>query len=240
MKTAILGIIYNEHPYIQEWIEYHLQLGFDDIFLIEDYNSDSHAYLLQNYTEHVHLLNVDSFNPLCKHIFSVKCEHCFNKVINSLKGQYDWVLKLDVDEFLEFDEDISLESFLSEFTDVENVAIYCKTYGSNHHYHKPDCTVQEAYKNENNVAHVFLSDHEYKTFTNLNYEHPTITLFNKQIKLHNHKSTVNTLKQCVNCNRTLTYDKAHINHYYTKSLEEYQSRKRRKSSMKIFNLINKH
>jgi len=43
MRTAIVAIVKNEHRFIKEWVDYHLALGFDDIYIYEDYRSDSHA-----------------------------------------------------------------------------------------------------------------------------------------------------------------------------------------------------
>jgi hypothetical protein len=35
-------MIKNEHQYLKEWIDYHLNLGIDAIYLAEDITSDSH------------------------------------------------------------------------------------------------------------------------------------------------------------------------------------------------------
>jgi len=39
----ICSIIKNEHQYLEEWIDYHLNLGFDGIYLVEDVTSKSHS-----------------------------------------------------------------------------------------------------------------------------------------------------------------------------------------------------
>ena len=36
MKTAICTCIKNEQSYLKEWIDYHINLGFDHIYLYEE------------------------------------------------------------------------------------------------------------------------------------------------------------------------------------------------------------
>ena len=45
IKTYICTIIKDEFEYLKEWCEYHLNLGFDKIFLFEDFESKSHKEL---------------------------------------------------------------------------------------------------------------------------------------------------------------------------------------------------
>lgn len=36
MKTALIAIAKNEDLYVQEWIDYHFKLGFDDIIVYQN------------------------------------------------------------------------------------------------------------------------------------------------------------------------------------------------------------
>lgn len=49
MKTAICAIIKDEHLYLKEWIDYHLSIGFDSIYLFEDKDSKSHEDIVEGY-----------------------------------------------------------------------------------------------------------------------------------------------------------------------------------------------
>jgi len=42
MKIATFTMIKNEQLYLKEWIEHNLMLGFDEIWLAEDYGRKSH------------------------------------------------------------------------------------------------------------------------------------------------------------------------------------------------------
>ena len=57
MKNCILTVIKNEHEYLDEWIQYHLNLGIDYIFIFEDIDSDSHKKITDKYDK-VFLKNI--------------------------------------------------------------------------------------------------------------------------------------------------------------------------------------
>lgn len=40
MKSAICSIARNENEYLDEWVTYHLNLGFDHIFIYDNNNPD--------------------------------------------------------------------------------------------------------------------------------------------------------------------------------------------------------
>jgi hypothetical protein len=49
MKTKIITLVKDEQEYLEEWINYHLQLGFDKIEIYEDFGSTSHFGITQKY-----------------------------------------------------------------------------------------------------------------------------------------------------------------------------------------------
>ena len=42
MDVCILTIIKNEQEYIEDFVKYHLNIGIDHIYFLEDYGSESH------------------------------------------------------------------------------------------------------------------------------------------------------------------------------------------------------
>ena len=60
MNYAICVIIKDEHPYLAEWIEYNLKLGFNHIYIFEDYGSKSHKEITDKYDK-VTLSNLKDF-----------------------------------------------------------------------------------------------------------------------------------------------------------------------------------
>ena len=46
---CILTVIKDEQEYLEEWIKYHLNLGINHIFILEDSNSTSHRYITDKF-----------------------------------------------------------------------------------------------------------------------------------------------------------------------------------------------
>ena len=65
MKTAICVIIKDEQDYLDEWLDYHLNLGIDEIYLYEDYGSLSHSTITEKYSDKVHLNSIDILFNTC-------------------------------------------------------------------------------------------------------------------------------------------------------------------------------
>ena len=58
MNSCILTVIKNEHQYLDEWIKYHLELGINHIFILEDTDSVSHKEICYKYGDKVSLNSV--------------------------------------------------------------------------------------------------------------------------------------------------------------------------------------
>lgn len=90
MKTALICIAKNEDNYILEWINYHLKLGFDDIFIYaNDWQYAINNAKVKLYQIQGNQQQVNAYNHFLKH-------NNYN---------YDWAAFLDVDEFLVLKKD---------------------------------------------------------------------------------------------------------------------------------------
>ena len=96
MKTLLVAIVKNENRYLDEWIRYHCELGFDTLFILEDRGSESHKHITDRYPN-VILRSASEFT-------NTKQARIFNEVYNNvIKQEYDWCLLLDTDEFVTCD-----------------------------------------------------------------------------------------------------------------------------------------
>lgn len=106
MKTAVLCIAAEfERPYLQEWADWHHNIGFDDIWIITN-NWDLSKEL---YAPWIKTARIDG---------QVKQLQAYNDWLYSLRTQYDWALVVDVDEFL------YLPTPLEEYLNA-NSSAYC-------------------------------------------------------------------------------------------------------------------
>ena len=213
MKTAICVIIKDEHDYLEEWLNYHLKLGIDEIYLYEDYGSTTHSAIIQQYDSlKVHLHSIDVIYQ-SNFIFakqynkrgSYRQEQLFDWFFETYKSNFDWILFNDLDEFLVLKE--PLDKLLTEYADKPAILLQWKWYGASGHISKPIGKVME------------------------NYTTPISTSFNHVI----------SCKSFINCKKHIIWErpihkskggvfpltefgdhKAWLNHYFTKSWEEWK------------------
>ena len=84
-NNALVCIAKNEDNYIQEWIDYHLKLGFSGIYV---YCND---WKYANDDPRVHVTDIAGHQQQL---------NAYNDFIARHSGPYDWALFIDVDEFL--------------------------------------------------------------------------------------------------------------------------------------------
>lgn len=99
-KIAILMSIRDEESYIDLNISYHLDLGFDYIFIANHCSTDGTKEILDSYKDNPRVVIIEEKNPIFDHARIV------NKLLKYAKDNYkiDWFIFLDVDEFLSIKE----------------------------------------------------------------------------------------------------------------------------------------
>lgn len=233
MISVICVIVKNEQRYIREWCEYNLSIGFDKIYIYEDFGSDSHRELLQSLIDENKVVLI----PLSHEDIPVSKGNCLKGIQSQLQLfryflseckdghiKADWIGFFDPDEFLIFDKEYSLEKIEKEYDSLGGVMPVWLMYGANGHFERPKGKIIEEY-----TSHMP---------QNFEFEKPR----------WNHKCLVNVkncfkvldvhnFDGCVFTNNTKTYSpndcfvKCHLNHYYTKSWEDYCERMERRGNM---------
>jgi hypothetical protein len=223
-KSVICAIVKNEQRFIREWVEYYLKIGFERLYIYEDYGSDSHKEQLLDYIENgqVILSNLEEtgFIPLYKkgtivqnRLYKKFFEMCKNKEIDA-----DWVGFFDVDEFMMFEDGWNLERLEEEFSDCGGVLLSWRCFGANGHLKRPEGKVVDNYTTH--MPDGFKLDAHWqwnvKSLVNIkkckSMKH--IHIFNG-CEFTDHRNTATG---------DLTFEKAWINHYYSKSWEDYLDR----------------
>jgi len=123
MKVCIICISKNEDNYINEWINYHLNLGFDNIIICNNDNEYKEINI-----DKVINLNYSKVNPI-----QVKA---YTNTFNKYKDKYDWILFIDCDEFVVLEDKYkNIKDFLSDliFKNADIIRLHWKIFsgGSN-------------------------------------------------------------------------------------------------------------
>lgn len=128
-KIALVCIAKNEDYYLQEWIDYHLKLGFDDIHVFQnnwrfkDQKTDSRVY----FHEYDGVTDIND-NPIWIRNIQARCYTEFSK---NYYNHYEWTAFFDVDEFLVLKQTDDVKEFISNYNNESCVVINWAMFGDN-------------------------------------------------------------------------------------------------------------
>lgn len=218
MKITICAIIKDEHKFLKPWLDYHIQLGIDDFYLIEDFTSVSHKEITDMY-KNVTLVNMSELK--LKNNVTRQCSS-YNYFLCNNPTNCDWCAFIDIDEYIKLDDNISLKELIESVDEYEGLQVWWKCYGANNitYTDRGDC--DNLYSEDGPRSHPNPT-WTFKSFANM--------------KFKNHFKNCHYLTHIRNINGTRgdyrirrnekTYDKIWLNHYISKSWGDYVSRLKR-------------
>lgn len=220
--SIICAIIKNEQKFIREWALHYLNIGFGRLYIFEDYDSDTHKEQLQDLIDEgkvvLNSLGETKFIPLDKG--TIIQRNLYAKMFDMCKtGEIDaeWIGFFDSDEFLMFEDGWDLNRLEKEFENEPGILLSWKVYGANGHIQSPDGNVVDNYTTH--MPEGFRLDWglEWNVKSLVNVKNCTA------------ERHIHVFEGCVMTNHEplqddLVFDKAWINHYYTKSWEDYLNR----------------
>lgn len=114
-KVLLCCIGKMENLYIREFVEYHKQLGFDNICLYDNNDLDGEHFedVIGDYIESGYVILKDVRGKKLAQMPS------YTQCYNEYKDKYDWIAFIDIDEFIHLDNDETIKSFLSK--DIFNI-----------------------------------------------------------------------------------------------------------------------
>jgi hypothetical protein len=118
MKIACVCIAKNEDNYIQEWAEYNIKLGFDQIVLYQ--NNWRTKFCHPKLTK----IEFDESRG-DRQIF------CYNKFIQDFKSNFNFAAFFDIDEFLVLKKHKNIKSFMENYEDQASVCFNWFYFGDN-------------------------------------------------------------------------------------------------------------
>lgn len=229
-KTWLVSSMKNEAPYILEWVAYHRVIGFDNILIYTNNNSDRTLELFKK------LDIFDWFNWKENEILEGESPQmkAFSDAFVNLNGTASWVLVCDADEFLVLAEGIDLQDFLARHSDADCISVYWKVFGSSGQNCKyPGLTI-ERFQNcadpEHKTSYIFKSLTKMsKIWSGFGLHKPLVSkaantdeinwIDSSGVKLAIHDGNPGPAIKMLSNDR---YKLAQINHYMVKSLSEYR------------------
>lgn len=229
MKKAIIAIAKNENLYLDEWINYYYNLGFEKFFIWDNNEpNDLSIYDITNKYAFVTVLDARGRNKLNSLGNQVGC---YQKTYNEIKDYYDWIGIFDIDEFLYIPKDIN--EFLTEerWKDTACIHFNWRYYGDNDLVFYDSRPVQERFTVPcpDNVVYNAAIDREntwVKSMIRGKLDNMTILIhsaFHSTLKCKHSNGTIeNGMNERSNI---IDFSNGYVKHYGTKTIEEYIKRK---------------
>jgi len=214
MKIILYTVIKNEiEEDVKQWIDYHLSLGIDEIYIFEDYDSNPHLSLYN--LDNVRVMNISELvseedKEKCRNKFYLPGTPKFSfqgmymrRIIDFLiKKGFDWSCYFDIDEYITPNGD--LKSILSHFKAHQALKIPCVIYNANGHIKRPQGLIIDNYKE---IVEDSKFRHQTKMFINMQKYTPDMQ--------YNHHI-------CIKGDYVLLdKDVIYYRHYITKSFEDW-------------------
>ena len=154
-RLTIAAIFKHENPYLREWIEYHRMVGFDHFYLYDNDGGEEALQILKPYIEKGLVtrhpwLQFDGTRRDGPTYFSFqdKNHRAFAHAASTYRDSFDWVLKIDIDEFLVPLEGDDLRPIIDRYaadSQIRGIRVPRINFGHSGHMEKPKGLVIESY-----------------------------------------------------------------------------------------------
>ncbi|BBK31164.1 glycosyl transferase family 2 [Stella humosa] len=218
--VVMLGIAKNEAPYIEEWVAHHYGIGFRRFVVYDNDSTDGTGARLARNPRLKGLVEVVPW-PLAAYQDQATIgpqQPAYRHAMGRLGGE-GWVAVMDIDEFLVLKQDASVQAMLRRYRDLAALAIHWKVFGASGLADDDGRLVTERFH------HAHPSD-MVKTIARLDlleqmYVHHHITRDRVGAsELRHPLYDPHALKQP-------SYRAVQINHYFTKSRQEWEEKRYR-------------
>jgi hypothetical protein len=139
MYKLVVGALFkNESHILKEWVEHYLYHGVEHFFLIDDNSTDNSVDILQPYIKNG---IITLFQEKCDY-FLGRQMYLYNKCIFPHYKESEWLLMVDLDEFVWSPLHIDLRETLKMCSNIGQIQIHHTLYGSSGHIKQPESVVK--------------------------------------------------------------------------------------------------
>lgn len=238
-KLCICTIGKSENYYIKEFIIHYLKFGVNKIFLYDNNNINDERFeeVIHDYIKNgfVQIFNFRGFQQP-QHKFM---NDCYKKNYQ----KYDWLIFYDLDEFIYLQNYKNIKKFLDQkiFNDCEVICLNWIEHTDNNKLYYENKSLIERFKQIENINRKGKKYAQVKPIlrghiSDILIEH--IHTINNNLKICNgfgHKNKIfNSLKT-----KEPDYKKYYINHYFSKSTEEFIKKLNKGDALFLNSTLNK-
>lgn len=207
--SASILLIKDENKYLREWIDWHLGIGFEHIYIYDNGVNEHASEIINNYTEDVQKkITIIDWSGHHEQIQ----QDAYNHFLETYRKDVRWGLFIDSDEFVRFTntEIVNVNDFLKQYEDYTEIWGASVEYNANGQETYENLPVRERFVETTDVG----EGKVYKHFIQVN----RIDRFLRHFAQYNRK------KHFVFRNKEDNKNLFVIDHYYTKSWEEWRDK----------------
>lgn len=222
---AAASVVRNEARHIREWIEFHRIVGFEHFTIYDNASTDSTRDLLAPYVRNG-LIDIVPWPHFLRDYDTQAM--AWAHAIGHAGPNAQWLAFFDIDEYLYAPGAETVAEVLREYEDLPALVVYWLMFGTSGHVAPVSGLVIEEFTQRAPVPTAPLKD-------------PTLANYKSVVQPHRIvgvRGSHNFITDVDECNgydearrqiwrknpRRVTVDRLRINHYYTKSLQEWQGR----------------
>jgi hypothetical protein len=219
--VSVMAILKDEAPNMEEWLCHHMAVGVDHFFLYDNGSTDGLHEVLKPYADHGIVTTV--YFPM-----RGLQRDANNHVVRFFGDTTEWIAYVDIDEFLVPEHDEPISEVMARYPNAEQVLVSRKEFCYSGNRSPVDGLVTESYREySEQVPRMGTSEVLAKPIIR-----PRGTA---RVGIHNaftvHGRTVNTAGVPTSEEATVIEDPSYanlqMNHYFTKSWEEFQAKRTR-------------
>ena len=207
--SAVILLIKDENRYLKEWLDWHLNLGFEHIYIYDNGEKDHVQDVVDLYAVEIQKkITIIDWTGHHTHIQ----QDAYNHFLSNHKKDVRWGLFIDSDEFLRFTdgETTDVNAFLRSYEDYTEVWGYEVEYNANGHEIYENKPVRERFTRQTDVREGFY----WKNFIQVNRIDSFLM----------HYAYYDESKHLLFKDEQSNQDLFVIDHYYTKSWEEWKKK----------------
>ena len=126
-KICVATCAKHEKRYIIDFVEYYLNVLHVDMIIIADNNDDKDdenlTDILQNYINKNQVIVLTQFRNKIE-----KQNHVIKYVFEKYRNEYSWMISVDVDEYLQMNNGMTLQEYLPTLSEFDVISINWQIY----------------------------------------------------------------------------------------------------------------
>lgn len=214
-RLAVVAMVKNEGRHLEEWLAYHILLGCEHFYLFDNGSTDDSQEVLKKFITYGYVTRIDW--PL----FPGQ-DDAYNYAVGSFGHLAEWLAFIDADEFIVLKRHRSLPELLAT-VDGDQLLVFWKMFGHSGHRKRPTgLMVKNFVRCEpelSSVAKAIVRSDRIRSA----HCHNCITTTGRTVNDRGAPLRENWIHP----DADLSDDSIRINHYFTRSYEEYEEKIRR-------------